>query len=535
MDTPSDSQDLCTELEDSKGTQAGKHSLILMVCTVISRVLGLVRTMVVSWAFGASGTADVINFTFNIPNNLRKLLAEGALSSAFLPVIVSSLDKDHKPTQRSRRILQEVLGFQLIILVPLVVLSIIFSPWLMKFLSEFTGEQLVLATSLFRYFIVYLLIISVAAIVAGALQSTLNFIPPGISPILFSLSVIGGIMLGMGTLGPYSMVLGVLIGGCLQLMFLIPFVKGAGFVLRPVYTSSDPDFQRIIKQWAPVVSSSLVFIVSQQISFSLATPLERGSVSALSYAIVFWQLPYGVFAASITTVFFPKMSRDWSSGDSSKIYYSFTEGVNRLALFLIPASILLFAGSEELIAVVLERGEFTRANTLLTAKVLRSYSVGILGIAVYTFMLRFYYAKGEYRKPLIVSIIVATLDLVLSLWLRNTFLSVAGLALAHSLAFSLGACIICIDITRENARVVPNGFRYLMLVCFGNLPMVGVIALYKMLTPTWWIDESFLLQILILLGIGVLFVGTLLLTYKALRLYQKVGTFTESSISTSQE
>ncbi len=535
MDNTSDSLELSADAEKFKGTQAGKHSLILMVCTVISRVLGLVRTMVVSWAFGASGTADVINFTFNIPNNLRKLLAEGALSSAFLPVLVSSLDKNHTPTKRSRRILQEVLGFQLIILVPLVGLSIIFSPWLMEFLSEFTGEQLALATSLFRYFIIYLLIISVAAIIGGALQCTQKFIPPGISPILFSLSVIGGIVLGMGTLGPYAMVFGVLLGGCLQLFFLIPFAKRSGFALRPVFSSSDRDFQRIVKQWAPVVSSSLVFIVSQQISFSLATPLERGSVSALSYAIVFWQLPYGVFAASITTVFFPKMSRDWSSGQKKNIYHSFTEGVNRLALFLIPASILLFAGSEELIAVVLERGEFTHANTLLTAKVLRAYSVGILGIAIYTFMLRFYYAKGEYRKPLVVSIVVAVLDLLLSLWLRTTVLSVAGLALAHSLAFTIGACIICIDIHRENTQVLPKSFRYTVLVLLGNLPMIGVIAIYKLLTPTWWIDQSFFIQILILLGVGVLFVGTLLLTYRALRLYQKVETFTPPRIKSIED
>ncbi len=502
--------------------KTGKHSAILMVCTVISRVLGLVRTMVVSWAFGASGVADVINFTFNIPNNLRKLLAEGALSSAFLPVLASSLSPEHKPTDRSRKILQGVLGFQLIVLVPLVVLAMIFSPLLMQVLSEFQGEQLSLAVSLFRYFIVYLLIISIAAILGGTLQSVHAFIPPGISPILFSLSVITGIVVGHHVAGPYAMVLGVLVGGGAQLVFLAPFTVNKGYSLKPMLQWHDADFLKIMKRWAPVVSSSLVFIVSQQISFSLATPLAKGSVSALSYAIVFWQLPYGVFASSITTVFFPKMSRDWARGGTA-MYQTLTEGLKRLALFLIPSSILLFAGSEEFLTIILERGEFTRANTLLTASVLRCYSYGILGVAVYTLLLRCYYAKGDYKRPLLVSVLVALLDLLFSLWLRETSLAVAGLALAHTLSFSIGSIILFIDITLANREVVPNFLRYMGLVVVANIPMVVLVVLYRLYTPAWWIEGALLLRMALLCAVGLVFLATLLLTYRLLRVYKRVS------------
>ncbi len=500
--------------------KAGAHSTILMVCTVVSRILGLVRTMVVSWAFGASGVADVINFTFNIPNNLRKLLAEGALSSAFLPVLAGSLDTNHGITGRSRRILQGVLGFQLIILLPLVVLAVIFSPVLMRLLSQFQGEQLALATTLFRYFILYLLIISIAAILGGALQSVHTFIPPGVSPILFSLSVITGILVAHQVAGPYSMVVGVLVGGMAQLIFLALFALQRGYSLRPIVDWKDSDFQRIIGRWTPVVSSSLVFIVSQQISFSLATPLAEGSVSALSYAIVFWQLPYGVFASSITTVFFPKMSREWVKGDNS-IYHTLLEGLQRLSLFIIPASILLYAGSEEFLTIVLERGEFTRANTLLTASVLRLYALGILGIAIYTLLLRFYYAKDDYLKPLVVSIIVALADLLLSLWLRSTPLAVGGLALAHAIAFSGGSVILILDATKGNRWVLLRYLRYVGLVLVGNIPMVVLIGLYRFYTPIWWIDGSLWVRLGLLTAVGVLFIGTLVGTYRIFRIYRK--------------
>lgn len=415
---------------------------IVMVSTLVSRLLGFLRIAVIGAVFGASGQADVLNLVFNIPNNLRKLLAEGALSSAFLPVLTRTHLEDPSG-EGSRRIVRQLLGLQLVLLIPLLLLATIFAQPVVDTILAFPEpERQLLAADLFRFLIHYILLVSLAAVLMGTLNSHQSFLVPALAPLLFSFAVIGSVATFHSRWGVFSMVWGVLLGGAGQLLLQVYPVKKRGYSLCPLFSLRDPRFLQILKHWIPVVSTASVFAVDQQVSLFFASGLADGSGSAMTNALVFWQLPFGIFGASITTVLFPLMSRQVAQGDISGAGRTVFGGLRALALLLIPAGAGLALLGGPLIAVALQRGAFSASATRLSARVLAGYSLGLFSVGAFTFLQRFFYALGEYRTPLLVAGITMATDIVLCLILKETVLAVTGLAIANSIAFTLGMVLL---------------------------------------------------------------------------------------------
>jgi putative peptidoglycan lipid II flippase len=206
-----------------------------------------------------------------------------------------------------------------------------------------------------------------------------------------------------------------------------------------------------------------VFAVNQQVALFFASGLRDGSGSALTNALVFWQLPFGIFAASITTVLFPAMSRQHARGDTVALSRSLETGLRGILLLLVPSGIGLAVLGNELIAVALQRGAFMPDATVRAATVLSYYSIGLFSVGAFTFLQRGYYACDNYRTPLRVAVATVILDVALSLWLKETPLGVAGLALANSIAFTVGMVLYIAPIrkyapdfsVRRVARAVP--------------------------------------------------------------------------------
>ena len=329
-----------------------RRTLLVSGFTMISRFLGFIRIAVVSAIFGASGMADVLNLTFNIPNNFRKLLAEGALSAAFIPVLSESIACDDGTFRKPRGIVRNILSFQLVILVPLCLLSIFFAHPLMNGLLADFGEtwKTDLSADLFRFFINYLLLISVNATLMGALNSHNRFLVSAAAPPLFSLCVISSIILLHPLLGPHAMAAGVLLGGAAQILLQAPSFLKLGYGFKLDFGFNNATFRRILRQWLSVVITSSIFILTQIVAYRFASVLEEGSTSALSYAVGFWQLPVGIFSASLTTVLFPKMSRQASQGNIDGLRESLRYALRFLAAFLIPSTVFLipFRGGNHL-------------------------------------------------------------------------------------------------------------------------------------------------------------------------------------------
>jgi putative peptidoglycan lipid II flippase len=502
------------------------QTIIVMISTAVSRLFGFVRIALVGAIFGASGTADVLNAVFTIPNNLRKLMAEGALSSAFIPVLSKSIVQD-TTGQRAKKIVRLIMSFQFIVLAPVLIACVIFSPKIVRLILDFQNpEKMELASQLFRWMIHYLLLVSVSAVLMGVINAHSSFLIPAITPILFSVAVITSVLLLHGIFGPFAMVIGVLAGGLVQVLFQAPQIKSLGYDFKPALDFKNPDFVKVMKLWLPVVATASVYTINEQIAIYFATGLEDGSASAMSNALVFWQLPFGIFSASITTVLFPRMSRQAGAGDIEGLKTSLDYGFRYLILLLIPSAVVMSFLAKEIIAVALQRGNFLPENTLLTAKVLVAYNYGLLSVGAFNFFQRFFYAQDNYKTPLLTAFLVCALDIILSLTLKDTSLRVAGLALANSISFTLGLIVMWI---RANSSAKPrncaaSGLR-LRPVCLtllksltASLPAAIFTHFFLWYTGSWWLTGSTVLNFIRLALAGAVDVVIIFIMYRLMNI-----------------
>ena len=211
----------------------------------------------------------------------------------------------------------------------------------------------------------------------------------------------------------------------------------------------------------------------------------------MTNALVFWQLPFGIFGAAITTVMFPRMSRQAAAKDTTGLSETLQFGFRYLVTLLLPAALVLSLLGKELIAVALQRGAFEARFTLLTSEVLMYYSFGLLSVGAYNYFQRFFYANDDFRTPLVVAVITLVLDIGLSLWLKETFLRVRGLALANSIAFTVGFLALLFK-----SSVILGGLNLRRIgITLGKvgttlIPIAAFIQFYLERTGSWWQEGS---------------------------------------------
>jgi len=478
---------------------------VVSIATFASRLMGFARNAVVSALFGQTWKADVLNAVFSIPFNLRKLVAEGALSTAFIPVLSRTVEEDPSG-QRSRQLVRAVFSLQILVLVPFILLAILFAPSIVAVLAPFDSlEKQVLAADLFRWFILYLFLISWSAVLMGVENTHQKFLIPAVSPILFSVAVIASLVILAPTMGVYAQVPGVLLGGLLPILLQWYGVKKLGYSMRPLVRFWTPDLQAMVKKWGPALTVSGIALLNQQISITLAATLPEGSVSALSNAIVFWQLPAGVFSASVVTVFFPRMSRQVARKDWDGASTTMVQGLELQALLLVPSGLLMALFAEPVIGLAFQRGQFVYENTVLAARVLSWLSWGLFLSGVFNFLQRFFYAKGDFKTPFRVSVVWALTDVAVSVTMMNTSLGVVGLAVGSVAGFGVGALVLLFLAWRDLPwrRLGTLGWFCLRIV-LALIPVVLAWNLVLSYTGAWWIEGMswISLALLILEGIG---------------------------------
>jgi putative peptidoglycan lipid II flippase len=492
-----------------------------MACTAASRLFGYVKIALVGALFGATGQADAVWLVFAIPNDLRKLFAEGAISSAFIPAISTCLVEDSSG-ERARSLARNLLTLQLLILLPFVAASMLFPRTFVRvFLSFADPGKVELAAGLFRWMFSYILLVSLAATVMAVLNSHQSFVVPALSPVLFSLVIIAAVVILRGALGPYAIALGVAVGGVAQLGFQIPAYLRRGYDLRPSLSLSHPDVRRTVAMWLPFLASASIFTINTFVARLFASGLEDGSVSALQNAVTFLQLPVGLFTVSVMTVLFPAMSRQAAGGEKQRLARTVASGLQFLTVLLIPSAVFLVGFGRDLISVALQRGLFEVEGTAMAARVLTGYALGLLSLGFYSFLQRLFYALKDFRTPIVSAILICGVDIALSLVLKETPLRVAGLAYANTAAFTVGFVYLFLLARRRLGRL---GTRVWLLTAaktaLASLPMVGLLVGYRRLFPDLWSAGSTLPAVGIALAVTALCVATTFASLLALRVSQ---------------
>lgn len=481
-----------------------KNTLVMMSATLVSRLLGILKSRVISIFFGAGTVADAINFAYNIPNNFRKLFAEGSLSSSYLPVFSESCNDD----ERTARLYRQLVSFLSVVFAVLFVFTLLCCEQIVLFLSDFDQDESIhIAASLLPFFTIFLFFISLSILVSSVLQTRRRFLASSIAPIFYTLSILLCVPLFGERIGHYAMALGVLAGSLAQFAVTWIAFRRLGIRFHFDFKFSSPDFKAVMARWLPSSISSLVAIAAQSATLYLASSLSEGSVSAFSYAIIFYQAPYGIFFSSISGVYFPLLS---SAHDEKERAMVLSKAIGYLYTFLLPSAIVLFALSRECVATLLQKGAFTLEDTLVTASVLRWYLVAMVPMSIEAMLQRYLYSRNMYYRSLAASLVISALDIGATIFLIAQGFGVESLPMASVISSCAGTAILFLFVEDFPWGGIARSMARTTLAC---IPAFAMCLAYIAWNPQRYAAGSTLSNLLYTVSAGLVFMACVVAMY----------------------
>jgi putative peptidoglycan lipid II flippase len=406
------------------------------VATAFSRVLGLVREQVQAYFFGASMATDAFVTAYRIPNLLRDMFAEGALSSAFVPVFKEKMVKESN--EAAFKLADVVITAILAVVGLIVLLGIIASPAIIYLTANgFVPfpDKFSLTVTMTQIMFPYLLLVSLSALVMGMLNSFGRFGIPAISPAMFNIGSVLAVMLLYRFFHQpaYTLAIGVLIGGVGQIAIQLPSLRRVGYHFKLTLNFLDEGLKKVIRLILPMIIGLSAGRINILVSTLLASFLAEGSISYLNYSYRLMHFPLGVFAVALGTVALPKVSELVLRQDRDGLSRTFNQAINVNMFLVIPSAVILALLGDEIVTAIYRWGRFSEADAVNTALALRHYSYGLVGFAAVRVTVPFFYAFGDSRLPMKISVLSVTVNMLIYYPLIKV-LDFAGLAAATSLA-----------------------------------------------------------------------------------------------------
>lgn len=459
-----------------------RSSIVVSGMTMISRVFGLARDMVIAYLFGASAGADAFFLAFKIPNFFRRLFAEGAFAQAFVPVL--SEYKEKRSSNDVRALIAKTSGSLGIILLIFTLLGVagagvvvgVFAP---GFVYQEDNTRLTLAVDMLRLTFPYLMLISLTAVAGSVLNTYQRFAVPSITPVLLNISLIGSALLIGPHLGEPVMALawGVLIAGVAQLTFQLPFLAREHLLVAPRIDFKDEGVRRIGILMLPAIFGASVGQINLLLDTVLASFLETGSLSWLYYSDRLLELPLALFGIAIATVILPGLSKEHASEDPDAFSDTLNWAIRLVLVFGLPATAALVFLADELIASLFYQGALTPRDVQMAGYSLAAYGAGLLGHMLVKVLAPGYFARQDTRTPVRYGVIALVSNMVLNLILVWHFAHV-GLALATSIAAFINAGLLMQGLIRSGTLRISAGLMKLCLrILVALVVMIGVIAL----------------------------------------------------------
>lgn len=490
---------------------------------MLSRLLGLVREQVMAGFFGAGFSTDAFNVAFRIPNLLRDLFAEGAMSSAFVPTFTAVL------THRGEKDAW-AFGRQLMITLALVLLGIVVIGWIAAPLIvhlfapgfEAVPGKHELTVLLTRIMLPFLPAVALAAACMGMLNARGRFGVPALAPAWLNL---GMIVIGVGLIPVFkkfgqppilAMAIGVVVGGTAQFLFQLPLLGKLGFHLRLERPRRDPDVARVARLMTPATIGLAATQFNLFFSTLLASLLVQGSVSWLWYAFRVMQLPIGVFGVALATVSLPALSRAAVANDVPLLRNTLSATLRLVFLLTVPSALWLAAMAQPVISLLYQHGHFTATDTSRTAAALTMYCIGLPAFAAVGVFTRAFYALGDTKTPVKVTFISVALNVTLNLILMRP-LGHVGLALATAMTSIASLTQLAWLLRRrvgliDGRRIATSALRVLLA---GGIVAAG-IAIGLAALGEWW-RIAFSHKIVVVFGAFVLSAGAGVLLLRAFR------------------
>ncbi|MCX6967844.1 MAG: murein biosynthesis integral membrane protein MurJ [Verrucomicrobia bacterium] len=461
---------------------------VVGLAVACSRVLGLVRELVLAALFGKYAT-DIFYMAFRVPNLLRDLFAEGALSTAFITTFSKKIATEGDSS--AWRLANKMATLTTVFMSLITLLGIVFSPQLVGLIAHgFSPEKAATTIQLTRIMFPFILLVSLAALAMGMLNAKNVFGMPAMASSFFNLgSIVAGVSLGwwmdphFGIRSLIGLSLGTLIGGLLQLVVQFPALWRVGFRLHFDFTWRDEGVRHILLLMGPAVIAASAVQVNVMVNSGFASMLGDGPVSWLTWAFRLMQLPLGIFGVAVGTVTLPVVSRFAAVQDLSSVRSTLAHGLRLAFLLTIPCAVGLIFFAEPIISLIFQRGHFSYESTVQTAAALKYYAVGLVAYSSIKVLAPAFYALNRRNLPMFVSFFsIATNYLLNQVFTFQLGFGHRGLALSTSLVAVINFAILYFMMTRHIGGLETRALlKNLGKLAFASLPL----ALVCVAANTW--------------------------------------------------
>ncbi len=442
-----------------ENTRVTKAAGVVGSATLLSRIFGFIRDVVIAWFFGAGLSSDAFFVAFRIPNLLRRLFAEGSLSISFIPIFTEFLS--NKGKEEAFKFGRSAISFLSILLTILVLFGILLSPIIIRIMAPgFVDlpEKFSITVTLTRIMFPYILFICLVALCMGILNVLGEFAAPALAPVFLNIAMIGSVLF----ISPYlkkpviGLAIGVLIGGGLQLALQAPFLIKKGFYFWKKTKIYHPGLKRVGILMLPAIFGSAVYQINILIGTLLASLLPEGSISYLYYADRLVQFPLGIFAIAIATAVLPSLSRQAAANDYDAVKDTFVHSMKLVFFITIPSMAGLILLREPIVALLFKRGAFDAETTRLTAYALLYYSIGLWAFSGIRIVVSTFYALQDTKTPVKIAVVSIIANIVLGIILMGP-MKHGGLALALSISSMLNLMLLARALKKKLGSVEWRG------------------------------------------------------------------------------
>src|SRR5919108_3000232 len=442
-------------VDERSGRRLARSTAIFSLATGISRILGLVREVVAAYYFGAAGKINAFTVAFQVPNLVRALVADAALSSAFVPVFTELQERGDR--QRAWRVASSLFWLVLLVLTALTALFVLVAPWIIGAFGDPGGDRS-LAIGLSRVLFPIVALLGVSGIVVGILNSYERFSVPALSPVFWNVAIIVGLVIGVPQADTIDSKLyvyagSILAGTVIQVLLPLPWLRGRDDRLRVLIDWRDPAVWRVLRLMVPVTLSLGLINFNLVVNSAFASRLIDPNLAptAIDKAFRLYMLPQGMFSVAVATVLFPALARLAARGDDSGFRNTVGLGLRQIAFLLIPASAVSAVLADPITPLAYQRGEFEPSQTPVVAGALAAFSAGLFFNGAMLLLNRAFFSLQSNWVPTL----VALANLSVNAALNAVFYRFGtwGIPLATSVANVVGTATLFLLLRRRLGRL----------------------------------------------------------------------------------
>lgn len=487
--------------------------------TFVSRILGFVRDTLIARVFGAGMLSDAFIVAFKIPNLLRRISAEGAFSQAFVPILAEY--KSQRSFDETQGLVNRVATWLGIILVVVTLLGMLAAPWIVSLIApgfRADATKMQLTVELLRITFPYIFFISLVSMAGGVLNTYNRFGIPAFTPVWLNVSMIAAVLFFADYFAEPIKVLAwaVFIGGFLQLIFQVPFLKQIGLLPRFDLRRDDEGVWRILKLMGPAVLGVSIAQVSLILNTIFASFLVTGSVSWLYYADRLMEFPTGVLGVALGTILLPSLSKAYAGKDDAEYSQLLDWGLRLTCILAAPAAVALAVLAAPLVTSLFYYGKFTPVDVAMTQQALIAYSIGLLGLILVKILAPGFYARQNIKTPVKIGVFTLLITQVMNiLFVFVLDFRHAGLALAIGLGACVNAALLYHHLRKANYFQPQAGWLVFLAKLSVALVVMGVVLYYAAGDVNAWLAFGLIKRLIYISGLvvlgGVSYFATLML------------------------